>query len=67
LQRWWRGANLFAALQVTPAFELPVATEIQSEILTALALRQCKNGTFGTPHRVERVAAVLLAMRSCVP
>jgi hypothetical protein len=63
LQRWWRGANLFAALQATAAFDLPPARAIERDVLTALAPRQRKNGTLGTPNRIERVASVLLAMR----
>jgi hypothetical protein len=59
LQRWWRGTHLFAALQATVAFDLPLAREIERDVLAALAPRQQKNGTFGAPHRVERVAAVL--------
>jgi hypothetical protein len=61
LQRWWGGANLFAAMQAAAAFDLPPASEILRDALTALAPRQRKNGTFGTPCRVERVAAVLVA------
>lgn len=67
LLRWWRGANLFAALHATAAFDLPLAREIQGDVLAALAPRQRKNGTFGTPHRVERVAAVLAARMSTAP
>jgi hypothetical protein len=63
LQRWWRGTNLFAALQATSAFDLPLAREIERDVLAALAPRQRKNGTFGTPNRVERLAAVLLAIQ----
>jgi hypothetical protein len=63
LQRWWGGANLFAALHATAAYDLPLAQEIQLDILTALAPRQRKNGTFGTQNRTERVASVLLAMQ----
>jgi hypothetical protein len=62
LQRWWRGTHLFAALQATVAFDLPLAREIERDVLAALAPRQHKNGTFGAPHRIERVAAVLGAM-----
>jgi hypothetical protein len=67
LQRWWRGANLFAALQAAAAFDLPLAREIIQEALAAIAPRQRKNGTFGTPHRIERVAAVLMATARLAP
>ena len=67
LQRWWRGTNLFAALQATAAFELLLAREMERDVLEALAPRQRKNGTFGTPHPVERVAAVLAAMKAWMP
>ena len=67
LARWWRGTNLFAALQAANAFDLPLAREIQRDALAALVPRQRKNGTFGTPHPVERVAAVLLAIKRCAP
>jgi hypothetical protein len=67
LQRWWSGTNLFAALQAAAAFELTVAHEILRDGLAAIAPRQRKNGTFGTPCRVERVAAVLVAIRAVGP
>jgi hypothetical protein len=63
LRRWWRGTNLFAALQTTAAFDLPLAREIERDVLAILSPRQRKNGTYGTPNRTERVAAVLLAMQ----
>jgi hypothetical protein len=65
LQRWWRGTNLFAALQAASRFDLPLADEILRNALAEMAPHQRKNGTFGTPHRVQRVAAVLLAMARC--
>jgi hypothetical protein len=61
---WWRGANLYAALQAVAAYEHPIAVEILSDGLANLASRQRKNGTFGTPHRVERVTAALIAVRA---
>jgi hypothetical protein len=67
LRRWWRGANLFAALLAASSFDLPLAREIIQDALAEIAPRQRKNGTFGTPHRVERVAAALLAMARCAP
>jgi len=63
LLRWWRGTHLFAALQTTVAFDLPLAREIERDVLTALSPRQRKNGTFGTPNNIERVASVLSAMQ----
>jgi hypothetical protein len=66
LQRWWRGAKHFAALQATAAYDLPLAREIERDVLAALAPRQRKNGSFGMPNPIERVAAVLLAMRKAL-
>jgi len=63
--KWWSGSNLFAALQVLAAFDLPLARQILGDALGAIAPYQRQNGTFGTPCPVERVAAVLLALRSC--
>jgi hypothetical protein len=56
-----KGSQLYAALQAVAAFGLPVAREIIRHGLAALAPRQRKNGTFGTPCQVERVVAVLVA------
>jgi hypothetical protein len=67
LRRWWRGANLFAALQTASSFDLPLADEILRDALAEITPRQRKNGTFGTPHRVERVTAVLVAMSRTAP
>jgi hypothetical protein len=61
--RWWRGSSPFAAIQAASAFDLPVARDIIREVLIVLAPRQKKNGTFGAPCKVERVAAVLCAER----
>jgi hypothetical protein len=63
--RWWSGSNLFAALGAVAAFDLPLAHHILHDSLTTIAPSQRKNGTFGTPCRVERVGAVLLALRAC--
>jgi hypothetical protein len=63
--RWWSGSNLFAALQAIAALDLPLARQILCDALEALAPHQRKDGTFGTPCPVERVAAVLLGLRSC--
>jgi hypothetical protein len=59
-----KGLNAYALLQVCAAFDLPVAHEIICDVLATLAPRQRKNGTYGTPCRVERVAAVLVAARA---
>jgi len=59
-----KGTALFAGIQAVTAFDLPVAREIIREELCKLASKQRKNGTFGTPHSVERVTAVLLARRA---
>jgi hypothetical protein len=53
------GARGFAVIQAAAAFDFPVARDIIREGLAALAPRQRKNGTFGTPCKVERVAAAL--------
>jgi len=42
--------------------DVPAAREMARDVLAALAPRQRKNGTFGSPNRVERVAAVLAAL-----
>jgi hypothetical protein len=65
MARWWSGSNLFAALQAVAAFDLPLARQILCDALEAIAPHQHKNGTFGTPCPVERVAAVLFALQSC--
>jgi hypothetical protein len=52
-------------MQAAAAFDLPLATEIACDALHAAASQQRKNGTFGTPNRVERVAAALVAMGHC--
>jgi hypothetical protein len=62
LSRWWKGSNLFAAMQAIATFDLPLATEILRDALAEIAPRQRKNGTFGTPCQVERVAAALVAI-----
>jgi hypothetical protein len=60
----FKGTSLFAVLQAVAAFDLPVAREVIRDGLAALAPKQRKNGTFGTPCQVERVAAVLVAQRA---
>lgn len=64
LRAGWRGASLFAMLQAVAAFDLPLAGEILRDALAALEGRQRKDGTFGGPCEVERVAAVLVAVRA---
>jgi hypothetical protein len=61
---WARGVRLYAGLQAAAAFPLSTAKATIRELLAAVAPRQRRNGTFGTPHRVERVAAVLIAARA---
>jgi hypothetical protein len=58
----WRARDPYAILHVAAAHDLPVAREVVMEVLAHIAPRQRKNGTFGTPHRVERVAAVLAGL-----
>ena len=58
------GPNSFASFQAVAAFDLPLARDILRDALGSIAPRQKKNGTFGTPHRVEKVAAVLAAVKA---
>lgn len=67
LARWWRGSKVFAAIQAIVAFDLPIAREIICDTLTTLVAHQRKNGTFGGPCRIERVTAVLVAMKALGP
>jgi len=60
----WRGSNLFSALHATARFGLPVAKEIIVDALSVVAQQQRRNGTFGTPLPIERVAAVIAASRT---
>ena len=62
-----KGAISFALIQAAAAFDFPVAREIIRDGLRELAPRQRKNGTFGAPCKVERVAAVLVARRALEP
>jgi hypothetical protein len=61
MQAHWKKSNLFAFVQAIAAFDLPIARDIIHDALATLALRQRKNGTFGSPYMIERVAAVLVA------
>jgi hypothetical protein len=60
----WTRAGLFAALQAVVRFDSPTAHTILADMLRVAAARQRKNGSFGTPCPTERVAAVLMALRS---
>ena len=64
MRRGWKGQRRFAVMQAVAAFDLPDARELIGEALSFLVPRQRKNGTFGDPCRVERVAAVLAGMRA---
>jgi hypothetical protein len=57
----WRGSRLFAALEAVARFDLAIAKEIIGAGLKAAARHQRRNGTFGTPCAVARVAAVVAA------
>jgi hypothetical protein len=65
--RWFGGSKLFALMEAAAAFSLPVARGIIRDALHQVAPRQRKNGTFGTPNRVERVGAVLAGLRALEP
>ena len=62
----WRGRSLFALLQAVATYDHPTARCILEDALAAAAPRQNKNGSFGRPDPVERVAAVLAARRTLV-
>lgn len=64
MQAHWKGLNLFALVRAIAAFDLPIARDIIHDVLPTLAPRQRKNGTFGSPHAIERVAAVLAATKA---
>ena len=54
--------NPFALLHAVAPLDVPAAREIARDALATVVPRQRKNGTFGSPNRVERVAAVLAAV-----
>jgi hypothetical protein len=54
--------NRFALLYTVAPLDLSTAREIARGALATVAPRQRKNGTFGGPNRVERLAAVLAAV-----
>lgn len=56
--------NRFALLQVVALFDLPASRDLISNVLTQITPHQRKNGSFGTPYPVERVAAVLAALNT---
>lgn len=58
----WQARDPYAILRVAAAYDLPAAREVAREVLAHVAPQQRKNGTFGTPHRIERVAAVLAGL-----
>ncbi len=58
------GPNSFATFQAVATFDLPLARDILRDALGGIAPRQKKNGTFGTPHRIEKVAAVLAVVKA---
>jgi len=58
----WQARDPYAILHVAAAYDLPAARKVVEEVLAHITPRQRKNGSFGTPHSVERVAAVLDAM-----
>ena len=60
MQATWRRVSLFPALQAVARFD-SAARALISDMFVEVADRQRKNGTFGTPCQVERVAAVLAA------
>ena len=57
----WRGVNVYGGIQAIAAFESPIAREIIRGKLPDILSRQRKNGTFGSPCKIERVTAVLVA------
>ena len=61
------GPSAIASLPAVAAFPLKAARTILTRVLAELVPRQRKNGSFGTPHAVEKVAAVLVAVRALTP
>lgn len=58
------GMNRFEHIRAASMFDLLAARGLIRDGLAALAPRQRRNGTFGTPCRIERVAAVLCGQRA---
>ena len=61
------GSGFFATIEVIAAYDHATARDIIRNALTAIAPRQRRNGTFGTPCQVERVAAVICGLRALEP
>jgi hypothetical protein len=61
---WATGVRLFAGLDAVAAFDLPEARNLLHDLLAKVAPHQRRDGTFGTPHGVERAAAVVAALRA---
>jgi len=61
---WWRGTGVFAAIQAAAAFDLLAAQAIIRDGIATVAPRQRRNGSFGAPCAVERVAAVLRGVKA---
>ena len=59
-----KGRMPFAVIQILAGLDSPVAREIVREGLECLATKQQRNGTFGSPCAVERVAAVLCGVKA---
>jgi len=67
-REWWdNGSIRFGVIQAVAAFDLPLARAVIREELASIVSLQRKNGTFGGPCKVERVAAVLMATRALGP
>jgi hypothetical protein len=64
LAAWWQGTSLYAALQATADLDVPVARQLVRDSLDSIIPGQRKDGTFGGPCAVERVASVLWALAS---
>ena len=58
-----KGNGIFPALQALASFPLSSVRGIIRQMLTELVPRQRKNGTFGKPHQIEKIAAALVAAR----
>jgi len=60
----WQETSLFSALHAVAPFSSPTARTLIRSMLAKAGQRQQRNGTFGRPCQIERVAAVLRAMQS---
>ena len=63
MARGWRKVSVFSALHAVTPFGTAAARALIREMLPVAESRQQRNGSFGKPCPVERVAAVLLARR----